>query len=472
MAQVISTNISSLNAQRNLTSSQASLQTSLQRLSSGLRINSAKDDAAGLAISDRMTSQINGMNQAARNANDGISMTQTADGNLAQISANLQRMRDLSVQSANDTNTVADRASLQLEVTSLADEIDRISSSAQFNGKNLLDGTFDTATFQVGSNAGQTVSLTINGSSSGTLGLGTATATGAVTGTTAIDNGDGGSDPVIAGTMTINGTLIGPSLNDGVSTVPGGTDLAADGTDVPSSALSLANAINLLSDTTEVTATANTETTSDATDFSATISGLTINGQTIADADSLSALVANINLTTAESGVTAAIDADDATKYVLTAADGRNIDVYGDVDGSGFETASTHYGQVSLSSSASFTIANGAGGLVDDTYVGTGGPSISSQVLSGLAITAIDAAITTVNAQRANLGAMQTRFDSVIANLQSGAENLSAARSRIRDTDFAAETANLTRNQILQQAGTAMLAQANALPSNVLALLK
>ena len=467
MSQVITTNVASLNAQRNLNSSQASLQTSLQRLSSGLRINSAKDDAAGLAISDRMTSQISGMNQAARNANDGISMTQTVEGNLAQISANLQRMRDLSVQSSNDTNTQVDRDSLQLEMSQLATEINRIAKSAQFNGKNLLDGSFGSATFQVGSNAGQTISMSITSATTTSLGLGLALAEGAVSSTTAIDNGDGTTD---AGSMSINGVIVGTSHSDGVSYADGVKDDAAG----LSSALSLTTAINLNTAFTGVTASAKTTVTSTTgTDQSALSTGLMINGQLISDATGTASLVANINLKTFDTGVTAEIVATDPTTYRLIAADGRNIDIVAG-DNSGLIDATT-YGQVSLTSGRDFTIEGTAvGGLAEGSYIASAsaGPKIDSQYSAGLAISNIDIAITMVNSQRSIMGSMQTRFDSVVANLQSSAENLSAARSRIRDTDFAAETANLTRNQILQQAGTAMLAQANALPSNVLALLK
>lgn len=275
MPQVINTNIASLNAQRNLNVSQNSLSTALQRLSSGLRINSAKDDAAGLAISERMTSQIRGMNQAARNANDGISLAQTAEGALVEIGNNLQRIRELAVQSANATNSEDDREALQKEVTQLIDEIQRVGEQTSFNGTKLLDGNFASQIFQVGANKDETIEFT-----------------------------------------------------DIVDT---------------------------------------------------TASGLGVDGVDISGADG-----------------TAAADA----------------------------------------------------------------------------IETIDDALKIVNSTRADLGAIQNRFSSAIANLQTSAENLSAFRSRIQDADFAAETAALTRAQILQQAGVAMLSQANALPNNVLSLLR
>ena len=272
MALTINTNVASLNAQRNLGVSQSNLAKSMQRLSSGLRINSAKDDAAGLAISDRMTAQIRGLNQAARNANDGISLAQTAEGALQETTNILQRMRELAVQSANDTNSTADRTSLQAEVTQLIAEIDRISTDTTFNGKGLLNGDITDAKFQVGANADQTISVTI----------------------------------AKAG-----------SLDLGVDTV-----------------------------------------------------------------------------------------------------------------------------------------------------------DISSQTGSNSAITAIDTAIASVDTSRGDLGAVQNRFESTIANLNNVAENLSAARSRILDADIAQETSNMTKSNILQQAGVAILAQANQAPQLALSLLQ
>ena len=464
MSQVISTNIASLNAQRNLNSSQANLQTSLQRLSSGLRINSAKDDAAGLAITERMSSQIRGLNQAARNANDAISMSQTAEGNLTEISNVLQRMREIAVQSSSDSNTQADRNSLQLEVSQLTLEINRISASAQFNGKNLLDGTFGTASFQVGANAGQTISLSIGNASTLSLGLGSAITTSSASSTSTIAN---------AGGMTLGGVTIGASVTDGVSYVGG----LKDDTTGTSSALSLANAINLQKTASGVSAIAKTEITSAAVDGSEILAGtLKINGVDIggvvAGAADATGLIAQINLKSSQTGVTAEAVSSDAAMYKLVAADGRNIDVSaGDLDKTGLDVSTT-YGQVTITGHSDYAVSNGVAGIVNGTYQATGGPDVTTGISAGESITILDAALSQINSQRAVLGTIQSRFDSVISNLQTTSENLSAARSRIRDTDFAAETASLTRNQILQQAGVAMLAQANALPSSVLALLK
>ncbi len=480
MPQIIATNIASLNAQRNLNTSQSALQTSLQRLSSGLRINSAKDDAAGLAISERMTGQIRGLNQAGRNANDAISLAQTAEGSLASIGNLLQRMREIAVQSANDSNTAADRASLQTETTQLSAEVDRIAQSAQFNGKNLLDGTFGNATFQVGSNANQSIAVSIASARNTALGLGgAATVAGAVSSSTPI---------TVAGTMTINTTTVASQTNDGVSYVAG----SQAGT---TSALALANAINAINGTTNVNASAVTTITSGAISaLTAIVSGdLYINGQNIGaislaatNADRVTQLVSAINAKSGSTGVTAQNAS--GTTFTLTAADGRNIDITSNSAASiatytGFVsedavagvggTAVTQYGQVTLSAGKAITITNGLGGLTAGTYALVGSSvDVTSQVNANAAITSLDNALSLVNTQRATLGSVQARFDSVVSNLQSSAENLSGARSRIRDADFAAETASLTRNQVMQQAGMAMLAQANALPNSVLALLR
>jgi len=473
MPQIIATNVASLNAQRNLNANQSNLSNALQRLSSGLRINSSRDDAAGLAISERMTSQIRGLNQAVRNANDAISLSQTAEGSLAEIGNVLQRMRELAVQSANDTNTAADRGSLQTEATQLSSEIDRIAQSAQFNGKNLLDGSFGNATFQVGANAGQSIVVSIGNAKGSALGIGgAATAVGSATGTTA--SGAGGA-------MTVNGTTISASTNDGVSYVGG----SQAGT---TSALSLANAINGQS-TTGVSASAFTQVTSAAiTTVAAIASGdVTLNGVNLGaialaatNSDRVNQLVQAINAKSGTTGVTAAAAA--GNKYTLTAADGRNIDLVGSAgvvnSGVGFSlngsATVTNYGQVSLTSGKAITLGGTMdGGLTSGTYALVGNAvDVTSQTTANAAITSIDNALAIVNTQRAMLGSIQSRFDSVIANLQTSSENLNGARSRIRDADFAAETAALTRGQILQQAGTAMLAQANSLPNSVLSLLK
>ncbi|WOJ93293.1 flagellin [Congregibacter variabilis] len=455
MPQIINTNIPSLNSQRNLNSSQNDVATSLQRLSSGLRINSAKDDAAGLAITERFTAQIRGLNQAARNASDGISLAQTAEGDLAQITNNLQRIRELSVQSANATNSASDRTALQAEVDQLAAEIDRVAQQSNFNGVNLLDGTFQSQVFQVGANAGQTIEVA-NISSARTGALGERTEA-AVTGA--------------AFTATV-----------------GGGDLSINGVDIAASASAEALAANINAVNAGVTATSvATQSVGGAITAAATSGAITVNGVATAlvtttgvagtDRD---AVIAGVNGISGATGVTATANTGD-TGITLTALDGRNITV---ALGGTLTTASTGlsttdaFGSVDLVSDAAIVIAGTAGGLsAGTTNAAVTGVSVANIDISTFAgandaIQSIDAALTAVNSSRADLGAIQNRFESVVVSLQTSAENLSASRSRIQDADFAAETANLARAQILQQAGIAVLAQANAQPQNVLALLQ
>ena len=473
MAAFINTNIASLNAQRNLNTSQSGLTTALQRLSSGLRINSAKDDAAGLAISDRMTSQIRGMNQAARNANDGVSLAQTAEGDLQQIGNNLQRMRELTVQSANASNSASDRAALQGEVVQLRQEIDRVAANSSFNGVKLLDGSFSAQTFQVGANNTSNDKITVSSiASSRTASLGISYSA-AVTGTAT-------TAALTAGSITINGSAV----NASVAGNQNGQTAA--------SAFSIAQAIN--SSSTGVTATANATSVVGiaATAFTAIAANViqinSVNVGAIAAGGAAPAQGANvaaaINLVSAASGVTATADA--AGLVTLNAADGREITIANAPLATTGLTSATTQGTVSLSMTGScstnsnITIGGtvAAGGFTAATTAGAQGGQaisvidISSASGAGTALAAIDSALSSVNTSRASLGAIQNRFTSVVTSLQTSAENLSASRSRIEDTDFAAETATLTRGQILQQAGTAMLAQANSLPNGVLALLR
>ncbi|KAF1721640.1 MAG: flagellin [Pseudoxanthomonas sp.] len=382
MAQVINTNTISLNAQRNLGTSGASLATTIQRLSSGLRINSAKDDAAGLAISERFSTQIRGLDVAVRNANDGISLAQVAEGSLTEIGNNLQRIRELSVQSANATNSSSDRAALNAEVKQLTSEIDRVAKQADFNGTKLLDGTFSSQLFQVGANAGQAIAVdkVVDARSQS---LGNVKFAADVTGTAIADAAADGS---IAG-LTINSVAIDTvAYTNGTS----GDDIA----------------------------------------------------KTLATA---------INAKMGETGVYASVTADQVTLNSVKA--GKDLVVGGTVTGSGLTAATT--------TAAATATASFAKDLDITTFEG-----------AQKALEIVDAALTSVNSARADLGAVQNRFTSVVANLQTSSENLAASRSRIRDTDFAKETAELTRTQILQQAGTAMLAQANQVPQNVLSLLR
>lgn len=480
MSSFINTNIESLNAQRNLSTSQSALATSLQRLSSGLRINSAKDDAAGLAISSRMTSQINGNNQAARNANDGISLAQTAEGDLAQIGANLQRMRDLSVQSSNATNSASDRAALQNEVDQLRQEIDRVAQASSFNGVKLLDGTFTSQTFQVGANnvSAQdriTIASIASARTSALGGSYSATVTSSAVNTAAISSGN----------VTMNGVSVIDSVSDGVSTV-----------NATASARAKATAINGTGGT-GVTATAVTNVAGASQTLTAGTGTFTINGVTTGTITQLggtvgvdqAATVTAINAISGATGVIATATNVVGTGITLQAADGRNIAISLTQATGTFSSATTgvataaspYAGTLTLSTSGNTGITAGGtvaiiGSPTTTAATATGSAlsviDISSVSGAQTALASIDAAIATLNTSRASLGAYQNRFESVVTSLNTTSENLTASRSRIMDTDFAAETAHLTRAQILQQAGTAMLAQANQLPNTVLTLLR
>ncbi len=691
MSSMINTNLASLNAQNNLSKSSMSLTTALQRLSSGLRINSAKDDAAGLAISQRMNAQVGGLNQAARNANDAISLSQTAEGALSGMGDNLQRLRTLAVQAANSTNSDSDRATIQAEVSQLVSEIGRVASTTEFNGIKLLDGSFSSQSFQVGANSNQTISVSVDSADTAKLGSTQVSSLTAANNGTALGGGDlvingvsvgastSASDnassaaksssaiakaaainavsdqtgvtatananvlagasmvpaAIAAGTFVINGVTTtsittaatdseasirasvinainlvsgqtGVQASDGGSTAGGVVLTAADGRNIAvssatftsaasgvtitgatpttlgfgtfsltsskaitvtgtatglanagvkagtfstqtayastvastnagvafatgdfringviigaslassdtsstsagnsASSIAKAAAINAVSSQTGVTAkvdattVSGTSMTAAATTGTFVINGITTgNISTTTDAtESRAAVIAGINAVSAQTGVTATDGGTSANGVILTAADGRNISISSAVltaAASGVTmTASVaaggQYGTFTLSSAKTFTVSAGTNAGVTMSSrgmlaIGTYGVGKSGQALSTIdvstaagannAIVAIDNAISSLNSSRANLGAIQNRFASTISTLQSTAENLTAARSRITDADFAAETANLTRGQILQQAGTAMLAQANGLPNGVLALLR
>lgn len=470
MAQVINTNVMSLNAQRNLNTSSKDLATSLQRLSSGMRINSAKDDAAGLAIANRMTAQINGLNQAARNANDGISLAQTAEGAMGTITGSLQRIRELSIQSANATNSSTDRAALQAEASQLIAEIDRIASTTSFNGVKVLDGTFTAQQFQVGANAGETITVS-SIASARTNDLGTSYSAsvtgGAIQSTTAIAAGD----------LIINGTDVGALAT------PDAKDLAAQINALSTGVTATANATTY----TGAAATAFTATTDDIADGDLTINGtnvgaVTAAGSAAAQATAIANAITGVSATT---GVTATVTGAGSDQVLLTAADGRNITVGQSGTATTARTgltADTYEGTVDLASSDTIiltstgTIGN-AGFTAGTTAKSAGGTAVSNLDISTVAgantaITSIDAALDQINSSRADLGAVQSRFEAVVSNLSVTAENVSAARSRIQDADFAAETAALTRGQILQQAGVSILSQANSQPQLVLSLLQ
>lgn len=473
MAQVINTNVSSLTAQRNLTTSGNAMALSIQRLSSGLRINSAADDAAGLSISTRMTAQIRGMATAVRNANDGISLAQVAEGAMGETTNILLRMRELAVQSANSTNNSDDKASLQAEVAQLQSEIDRIALNTQFNGQRVLDGSFTNASFQVGANSNQTISFSIGSVKASSMG-GIAQSTGSIV------NGSTAADTTIA---IGSGSAVAISSSANFATSVNGQD--------STSAFAKAAAINN-ANITGLSVTASTSGTATLGGIGGTAGDtytLSINGVSIFSARDVATALTNSKLTDAinsvsnQTGVVASLDTGVLT---LTAADGRNIDVT--ETGTGF-TAGTdgisvtggaftavRRGTLSITAPDTIyvggTLANvGLGAAIAKDTNGIDDIDISTAAGAQTAIMRIDSALGTVSSNRANMGALQNRFNSTVANLQNVADNLQAARSRILDADYASEMANLTKNQILQQAGTAMLSQANSMPQSVLKLL-
>ncbi len=405
MAQVINTNVMSLNAQRNLNNTSTSLSTTIQRLSSGLRINSAKDDAAGLAISERFSTQINGLDQASRNANDGISLAQTAEGAMGEITNNLQRIRELSVQASNATNSTTDRSALQSEVDQLLKEIDRVANQTNFNGKNLLDGSFAGSLFQVGANSGQTIQV------------------GSIV--------DANIDSLGATTFSQDGTLDLSSLTSGLDSDGVATE------DLKLSGISV------------------TVTASDGTTTSIDLGDITVDeGENFADK-----VAAAFNEKLDVTGVYASNEDGELTLSSVKA--GQTFAV----------SAGSYAGTTSGST------ATGATGAVAQTAKATSSLKaedidVTSFVGASRAMEIVDNALAKVTSARADMGAVQNRFTSTIANLSTTSENLSASRSRIMDADYASETAELTRTKILQQAGTAMLAQANASTQNVLSLLQ
>ncbi|AGH82013.1 adenylate kinase [Psychromonas sp. CNPT3] len=565
MAQVVNTNVMSLNSQRQLNKSQALGNQAMERLSSGLRINSAKDDAAGLAISTGMQSQIKGINQAVRNANDGVSMSQTAEGSMDEMTNILQRMRELSVQSANDTNSSSNRQSIQKEVDQLHSELDRIAETTEFNGAKLLNGTAGSTTLQIGANEGQTLTFSIDSVSTNALGL----------------NGDlnkadlnGGRvvSAIAESTIDINGVTIGTA-----------TDITGN------TAQANANVINDKTSETGVMATTYNVVQGASTEAGKAVSGITTGLEikigddatvTLGATSSMSNLVETINRDVG--GVTASLD--DNGGLLLTNDTGKDITIGGTVDNSGL-TAATSTGFIALKSidgsaisindkgdpsagvetlKTGFLVSNGAGTLTTDStvaldtatvlkedkiqingidLVSTGGTAgellgavnalteltgvtatevtgggfvlsskdgsaievtskadgqaaqatalakigmgnemggkvirslgtnVSTMAGASSAITSIDKALGQISGSRAGLGALQNRLGSTISNLENVSQNLSASNSRIQDADFALETSKMSKAQILQQAGTSMLAQANASAKSVLSLL-
>jgi flagellin len=496
MPQVINTNVASLNAQRNLNTSQGSLAVSLQRMSSGLRINSAKDDAAGLAIAERFTTQIRGLNQATRNANDGISLSQTAEGALAELANNLQRIRELAVQSANATNSSSDRATLDQEVQQRLAEVDRIAAQTNFNGQKILDGSFGTAAFQVGANVGETISVALSTSMRSTQLGKTADYVGGTAFNANLSIGQQGTGVVAANALNNNLSIAvggGQAVNVGVSAAGTQTGQTAGSAYAKAAAVNAAG-IGGLTAVADTTIALNFTTTA-TNGYALSINGIAVQSASTA-AVTGAQLATNINANASATGVTAAFANGVLT---LNAVDGRNItiaqtatategiqaatasnnSVNAALTGAAGNAALVAVGSVRLTAADAITISGA--GAADAGFAATGyalgnsalnSASVTTIANANTTISRVDSALSTVSNLRSTFGAVQNRFESTIANLQATSENLTASRSRIQDADFAAETAALTRNQILQQAGMAMLAQANALPQNVLSLLR
>jgi len=568
MASVVNTNVMSLNAQRQLSKTQAASNQAMERLSSGLRINSAKDDAAGLAISTGMQSQIKGINMAVRNANDGVSMAQTAEGSMDEMTNILQRMRELSVQSANDTNSASNRKAIQEEVDQLHNELDRIAETTEYNGTKLLNGTDGSTTLQIGANSGQTLTFSIDSVTTNDLKLNgdlnkgdlnggrvtdlltassvqingvvlsaateikgnsaqananaindkaaqtgvTANAYNVVQGAsieggkavTGITNGleikVGNSDKVVLGATssvenlvdTINRDVAGvnASLDDKgglLLTNDTGEDISVSGT-VAGSGLAVSenkgyialnskdgSAINISDGSSSTnTPTIGVETAklgflvsngagTISTGSAATTPGgvvasdqIQINGVDLvaSSATDIADIVEAINALTVESGVTATVQGSGMT---LTSADGRAVEVTSGANGQEAQVAAL----------SKLGITNEMGGKVIDSL----GTNVSTMEGASNTIKLVDSALEKISSSRANLGAIQNRLGSTISNLENVSQNLAASNSRIQDADFAAETSKMSKAQILQQAGTSMLSQANASAQSVLSLL-
>ena len=399
MAMSINTNVVSINAQRNLALSGGSLATSMQRLSSGLRVNSAKDDAAGLAIAERMSTQVRGLAVASRNANDGISLAQTAEGALGKVGDMLQRMRELAVQAGNATNSKSDREALNAELVQLRDEVDRVAKTTSFNGKKVLDGSFTGGVFQVGANSGDNITV------------------GALANTKVDQLG-----------KTEFGTTSVTGIADASKTAAANNMTNADVTIV----ITGANQVSA-----QVTIAKDADVTGD---------------------EALGRVVQAINSKTADTGIVA-----------FLAEDGKSIQYRAEKNADGV-LASATMAVSGTAAGVTALLANPTTANADQT--GIHKMDIKTQAGAWESLQRIDSALDKVSSARAELGAIQTRFEKSIENIDIQQENISAARGRITDADFAKETANLSRTQILQQAGTAMVAQANQLPQQVLQLLQ
>lgn len=473
MGMFVNTNVSSINAQRNITKTGRSFSTTYQRLSSGLRINSAKDDAAGLSITTRMGAQIRGYGAATRNINDGISLAQTAEGALQETTNILQRMRELGVQGANDVNTTADRESINAEITQLKAELDKIGDTTTFNTHKILDGGFIQRFVHVGANSNESVNVSIRDSRSKALGRSALTKTATVS-THAFSKA--------AGDITINNITIRNTTN---------ADDALSTSFKTGSAISKAAAINDASEHTNVVARVLETLVTDSgnvtqgsldEDSFLKLNGVIITGFDIQNDDSDGELLSQINAVSSTTGVVASRDQD--YQLVLTAVDGRNIEVIAsDADAAAFTGLQTkvYTAEIELESETSYDVA-GANlsylGFANPQTIGVNASNSVSTVnsltrqSSNSMIQVLDRALEQVSEDRSGLGALQNRLESTLNNVANISENLSASKSRILDADFAVESSNMSRHSVLQQAATSILAQANQQSQAALSLLQ
>ena len=495
---VINTNVSALRAQAANNANQNLLNTSMQRLSTGLRINSAQDDAAGLAITNRMTAQINGLNQAVKNSNDGLSLVSTGEGALTQTTSVLQRMRELAVQSSNDTNSSADRQYLNSEMTQLKAQIDSIASQTNFNGQNILDGSFTNKQLQIGANAGQTMTMNIDSASSSSIGV--YQAKEQALGALSAANGTVPANPVTTAGFEVKGYI-------GTSSVS-----VATGSD----ARTVASTVNGLTSSTGVTASAVTyakiSALGEAGNVSFQVTGKNDSPVSVSanidNVNDLSVLANSFNSASAQTGITAALSSDKSS-ITLQSADGYDIQLASfttdastktvtvtglETDGvttagtaqtltSGGTDSTRIVGDLTFSSANAFTL-QGSGAATSTADFVSASSTATSQLSAvssvdvttvdnaATALNVIDGALSKVSAMNADLGAIGNRLTLTVNALTAASTNTSAAESSILDTDYSAETANLSKAQIIAQASTAMLAQANQQPQQVLSLLK
>ncbi len=504
MGNVLNTNTSSLNAQRNLLSVNNQLGTTFQRLSSGFRINSAKDDAAGLQISNALTSQINGLNVAVRNANDGISLAQVAEGALQETTNILQRIRELSLQAANGTNSVTEREAIQSEVTQLKTEVTRIANTTRFGGRTLLNGTFTNVNFQIGAQANETIGFSIASTRGSDLGQvnnltfgGFATAgasASAASPTSLIDENQTLSFVVDSKTTTVgvssgdSAQTIADNVNSSVSKVSANAQTTARVTfanfdNAADSVTFTINGIAITAVTGNTTDAATAAAVKTAIDGDSRLSNITVtnNGSGVLDlVDADGADILFDDITQVQGGGTANTVAVVARNVAnganvgssVTVTSGEGTLVSGDIAFTTTAAAAALFSSSATGGVTTSTTQAAGNGTVTDTGNRVSTVDVSTVTGAQSAISVIDAAIVSIDSERASLGAVQNRFSSTISNLQNIVENVSTARSRIRDADYAAETAALAKNQVLQQASLSVLAQANASSQSVLTLLQ